>query len=59
MKPVIELKPAELFDRLSLAVYYGMATRTVLYQSPRALKAAQDLVDELRQDEFLREQIER
>ena len=57
MKAVENLTVSELFDRLSLAIYYGPAMRGVLL-NPRAKQAAQDLLAELRQDNFLREKME-
>ncbi len=59
MKPVEQLTVKETFDRLSIAIYYGMAMRGVMGQSPRALQAAKDLLAVLRQDPFLREQTEK
>ena len=53
MKTVENLTPTELFDRLSIALYYGVAMRDTLRTNARAAKGAQDLLAELRQDSFL------
>jgi len=58
MKPVEQLTTAEIFDRLSIAVYYGAALRAEIHANPRARKAAETLIAELRQEEFLRGQLE-
>ena len=58
MKAVENLTPTELFDRLSIALYYGMATRDILRTNAYAAKAAQDLLAQLRQDSFLCEKME-
>jgi hypothetical protein len=58
LKSVEALSIKELFDRLSVAVYYGTALQGVIRQSPAAWAAAKTLVSELRNDDFLRERIE-
>lgn len=58
MKNVEQLTTTELFDRLSIAVYYGAALRAELHANPRARKAAETLIAELRQEHFLRGQLE-
>lgn len=58
MKPVEKLTTAEVFDRLSIAVYYGAALQAELHANPRARKAAETLIAELRQEDFLRRQLE-
>jgi hypothetical protein len=59
MKPVADLTVPELFDRLSLAIYYGPALRAAMHGRPGLRKAAQDLLAEIREDEYLREQTEK
>lgn len=58
MKRVEKLDTVELFCRLSTAIYYGPALRCELRTNPRALLAAQALIAELRQDDFLRDKME-
>jgi hypothetical protein len=58
MKNVESLTTSELFDRVSLAMYYGAAVRNQLRNSPTFRKAMETVLAELRQDEFLREAIE-
>jgi hypothetical protein len=59
MKQVEDLTITELFDKLSLAIYYGPALRCHLTNNDRAMAAARTLLAEIRQDDFLREKTEK
>ncbi len=58
MKAVEELSVQELFDRLSLAIYYGPALRAEIQCRPEVRKAAENLLAEIRADDFLCEKTE-
>lgn len=58
MKSVNEMTVQELLNRLSVAIYYGMATCTILRNNESALQAIKTLVAELRQDNFLSARME-